>query len=244
MAPRRKNKGRPKAAKLGPKPSEFEHRPLARLKGLKRQPADQEPPTVHPPRADPSALQAEQVDSSDQIIFEQAMTGVRPIAGRSAELPPEPSLPPRPSATERERDEVMQALEELVSGERPFSIFETDEAIEGLSEGVDQRLLRRLKRGDFSVQDHLDLHGTTREEAKPLVAQFLTQALASQKRCVLIIHGRGHGSKDHIPVLKLALRSWLERSGIRKNVLAFSTARPCDGGAGAVYVLLRRLRGG
>ena len=246
MAPRRKARGRRAASKPTPRPREFENRPLADLRKLDRQPTAGPDTGSRPPGPVPAtAPEAEEApDRTERSAFEQAMAGVRPMTGRSARLPPVPDLPPRPSATERERDEVIQALQDLVAGDSPFSIFETDEAIEGLSEGVDARLLRRLKKGDYSVQDHLDLHGTTREEAKPLVSQFLLKAIASQKRCVLIIHGRGHGSKDHIPVLKLALRSWLERSGIRKNILAFCTARPCDGGAGAIYVLLRKARSG
>jgi len=66
--------------------------------------------------------------------------------------------------------------------------------------------------------------------------------MAQDKRCVLIIHGRGHGSKDHIPVLKNALKSWFTRRALRKKILAFTTARSCDGGAGAVYVLLKKFR--
>ena len=71
----------------------------------------------------------------------------------------------------------------------------------------------------------------------------LLEQLPGGHRCVLIVHGRGHNSKDHTPVLKERLKSWLARgAAARKVVLAFTTARPCDGGAGALYVLLRRDR--
>jgi DNA-nicking Smr family endonuclease len=188
----------------------------------------------------------ESPDEPDEAsLFATAMQGIRPLES-GAGASPEPIRPARPRprlpAAEREAAEVLQALQDLVDGEAPLSIHETDEAVEGLADGVDPRLLRRLKRGEFSTQDHLDLHGLTREEARPEVVRFLEQAMALGKRCVLIVHGRGHGSKDHVPVLKLALQVWLIKSGMRKHILAFCTARPCDGGAGALYVLLRKAR--
>ena len=93
---------------------------------------------------------------------------------------------------------------------------------------------------DAHVSAHLDLHGKTRTEARALVEQFIGTARTDGKRCVLIVHGRGLHSKDHIPVLKEALALWLTRGRISRSVLAFCTARPCDGGLGAVYVLLRK----
>jgi DNA-nicking Smr family endonuclease len=82
----------------------------------------------------------------------------------------------------------------------------------------------------------------TSAEARPAVEAFLTHAYQDGKRCVLIIHGRGHNSKDQIPVLKSRLASWLARGQRARLILAFVSARPCDGGAGALYVLLRRQR--
>ena len=90
------------------------------------------------------------------------------------------------------------------------------------------------------MQAHVDLHGLTREEAHIRVETFLHESRTNDRRCVLIVHGRGLNSKDQIPVLKDAVRLWLARGRIAKSVLAFATARPTDGGAGAVYVLLRR----
>lgn len=235
---RRKNESAPK------KPAEFENRPLVSLRDLAREAAEQKalaedrPPSRPRP---PEPLVADE-GKDEEVLFAAAVSDVRPIGGRSDHLPPEPPLRLPPPVVEQEEDEVLQALQDLVAGDAPLSVYETDEAIEGLSEGQDSRLLRRLKRGEFSVQDHLDLHGLSREEAKPEVARFLLDAIDHGLRCVLLIHGRGHGSKDKVPVLKLALQSWLLRSGIRKHILAFCTARPCDGGAGALYVLLRRSR--
>ena len=82
----------------------------------------------------------------------------------------------------------------------------------------------------------------TRDVARQTVENFMLRARRENLRCVLIVHGRGLNSKDKIPVLKLLLHNWLERGRIARSVLAFCTARPHDGGAGAVYVLLRRSR--
>ena len=80
----------------------------------------------------------------------------------------------------------------------------------------------------------------TRDEAQVAVDRFVAAARTAGRRCVLIIHGRGHHSKDQVPVLKERIHAWLARGRLSKSVLAFASARPCDGGAGAVYVLLRR----
>ena len=91
-------------------------------------------------------------------------------------------------------------------------------------------------------QAHVDLHGMIADEAQPAVERFLIDAVQKGLRCVLIVHGKGLNSKDHTPVLKEKLKSWLARGRAATLVLAFTTARPHDGGAGALYVLLRRDR--
>jgi DNA-nicking Smr family endonuclease len=136
--------------------------------------------------------------------------------------------------------DAIDELKALVSGEGPFDISDTDEFIEGKVAGLDQAILRKLRRGDYAVQGHLDLHGQTRQEAKGAVEAFLRDARRAGKRCVVVVHGRGHHSKDQLPVLKEALRTWLGQARFARHLLAFATARPADGGAGAVYVLLRR----
>src|SRR6185295_13721766 len=105
---------------------------------------------------------------------------------------------------------------------------------------IDRRLLKKLRKGDYAVQAHLDLHGMTAEEARGEVERFIDRSRNSGQRCLLIIHGRGQHSKEGIPVLKERMKVWLTRGRIGHGVLAFATARPSDGGAGALYVLLRK----
>ena len=175
---------------------------------------------------------------SDEELFRQEMLGIArlPAAGRERPIEQEREVLVRQS----DEAEAYAQLSDLVAGGGTFDISDSDEYIEGLATGLDRRLLARLRRGDYAVQGHVDLHGLTREEARLRVDEFMHDSRLHGCRCILIIHGRGLNSKDQIPVLKEALQVWLTRGRIARHVLAFATARPTDGGAGAVYVLLRR----
>jgi DNA-nicking Smr family endonuclease len=168
--------------------------------------------------------------------------GVAPLPPeRHARLdPPPPAAEGRPPVSDEA--ETMAALSELVAGETHFDVTDTAEYVEGGVQGLDPRLLKRLRRGDFAWQAFLDLHGMTAADARPAVVAFVTESLRAGRRCVLIVHGRGHNSKDRTPVLKRRLLEWLSRGSTSRAVLAFASARPHDGGAGALYVLLRRDR--
>ena len=171
------------------------------------------------------------------------MAGVAPVrrGGRGVRIEsPGPASEPRPPVTEEM--EALAALSDLVGGAVPLDVADTREYVEGQVVGLDPRLLRKLRRGEFSWQEHLDLHGMVADEARAAVDQFLAHAVVAGHRCVLIVHGRGLNSKDQTPVLKEKLKSWLARGRAASIVLAFTTARPVDGGAGALYVLLRRDR--
>src|SRR5207248_1480363 len=136
--------------------------------------------------------------------------------------------------------EAYDELRALVTGEVPFDIADTDEFIEGHARGLDPRIVRRLKRGELSMQGHVDLHGLLKDEAKTTLEAFLARSRQEGKRGVLVVHGRGLHSKDQVPVLKEELKRWMRTDRFARHVLAFSTARPHDGGAGAVYVLLKK----
>ena len=140
-----------------------------------------------------------------------------------------------------EEPDALDELRGLVEGRGAFSIQCTDEYMEGVAPGVDHRLAQRLHGGDFAVQAQCDLHGHTVEEAKVVLQRFVTQAHAAGQRCVRVIHGRGRNSRDNRPVLKEQVQLWLSHGRLSRLVLAFATAPVTDGGAGAVYVLLRRV---
>jgi DNA-nicking Smr family endonuclease len=178
----------------------------------------------------------------DATLFLDAVTGARPLDARARErvARPAPGVPHR-EVTHPDA-EALAELCDLVTGAAPFDVTDSDEYVEGAMVGLDPRLLRRLRAGEFAYQAHIDLHGMTSTEAREEVDAFLTRASQAGQRCVLIVHGRGRNSKDQIPVLKSKLTSWLARGQSARRILAFSSARPCDGGVGAVYVLLRRQR--
>ncbi|MBI3801204.1 MAG: Smr/MutS family protein [Deltaproteobacteria bacterium] len=186
--------------------------------------------------------QLEEADEQTaEELFSREMQDVTPLKKdghtRVSGPPPEPTR-----RAQTDEAEALAELYDLVAGRTGFDITDTDEYIEGCISGLDTRLVRKLRQGDFSRQAALDLHGMTVEEAQAEVEQFLMKAVQTGLRCVLLIHGRGRNSPGQVPVLKDRLKMWLTRSKLAKIILAFSTARQHDGGPGALYVLLRRER--
>ncbi len=193
------------------------------------------PPRPAPPQRPKAPTPPEDDEAAQFLAAVGEVQPVKPGAGR-IEPAKRATLPPRTD----EDAEVLAQLSELVAGEAPFDLSDSDEFIEGHLASLDPRLLRKLSDGEIALQGHVDLHGLTREEARTALERFLLASRQAGKRCVLVVHGRGLHSKDQIPVLKTSVQLWLTRGRIARWVLAFSTARPHDGGAGAVYVLLRR----
>ena len=201
------------------------------------EPAAPPPEPAMPPR--PARAPDVQIQR-EKALFLAEMAGVTllPKDARGRVDKPQPSAPRLLSSTDDL--EALADLRDLVEGRGAFTIQYTDEYMEGIAPGVDRRLAQRLHRGDYAVQAHIDLHGHTVEEAKVAVTHFLTSAYLTGQRCLLLIHGRGLNSKDNRPVLKEQVRIWLSHGRLSRLVLAFATAPVTDGGAGAVYVLLRR----
>ncbi|MBI4455159.1 MAG: Smr/MutS family protein [Acidobacteria bacterium] len=113
------------------------------------------------------------------------------------------------------------------------------EHVEAAHPSVSRLTLRKLRRGYFSVRAECDLHGMTQQEARQAVTVFIRETARQHLGCVRIIHGKGNKSQDKIPILKSCLEVWLSSKKLSRYVLAYSSARPCDGGTGAMYVLLR-----
>jgi DNA-nicking Smr family endonuclease len=103
--------------------------------------------------------------------------------------------------------------------------------------GVQRKVIRKLRRGQFRIEDQLDLHGMTVSKTADALAAFLGECSKRQRRCVRIVHGKGLGSSGRRPVIKQSVDRWLR---LRNEVLAFCSAQPGDGGTGAIYVLLKR----
>ena len=177
----------------------------------------------------------------ERTLFLSEMAGVTPLPKDPRGQVDKPRPHRRVSA--HEGPDALDELRDLVEGRGAFSIQCTDEYMEGVAPGVDYRLAQRLHRGDFAVQAQCDLHGHTVDEAKVVMQRFVTQAHTAGQRCVRVIHGRGRNSRDNRPVLKEQVQFWLSHGRLSRLVLAFATAPAADGGAGAVYVLLRRASG-
>jgi DNA-nicking Smr family endonuclease len=171
-------------------------------------------------------------------LFQEAMTGVVPIHRDSHMLETvegEPMKAPQRSS----EDEALACLQDLVLRGEGFVVSDTPEYMEGVGYGVHPEIAQRLHRGDFSIQGHIDLHGLVVDDAKEAFEQFLSEALLSGKKAVLVIHGRGLSSRGK-PILKTKVKEWLTTGQWRKWIIAFTSARSCDGGTGATYVLLRQ----
>ena len=188
----------------------------------------------------PDAAAPEAAPADDATLLRQALEGVRPLAdSRPNRIP---LVPRADRAIVSEDAEVLAQLSDLVSGQGTFDITETEEYVEGARVGLDPRLVARLRRGEFAVQSHIDLHGMIQSAAKEALTNFILDSVHKGLRAVLVVHGRGRGSPGGRPVLKHAAVTWLSQRALSGYVLAFATARPADGGAGAMYVLLRHER--
>ena len=143
---------------------------------------------------------------------------------------------PPPLALQRALDE-RAALQSTWSDELDVeSLLETDDALSFRRPDIAPDVLGRLRRGQWAIQDHIDLHGLNRDQARDRLAEFVRDAVQRGLRCVRVVHGKGHGSPGRTPVLKGKVRAWLTRWN---EVLAYCEALPHGGGSGAVLVLLR-----
>ena len=170
-------------------------------------------------------------EAAEARLFRDAVRDVRPLKGPI----PVPALPrARPQARFTRADRAAVLRESLDPESADPQLAGGEELVYHRPQ-VQQAVLRRLRRGQYRVEREIDLHGLTISEAKHALRGFLAAALERQVRCVRIVHGKGLRSGHRGPVLKAAVSAVLRRTGA---VLAYVSARPVDGGTGAVYVLL------
>ena len=147
---------------------------------------------------------------------------------------PQPMQTP-PIAVQHQRDELA-VMREAISDEFDVeTLLDTDEALSFRRPGMGPDVIRKLRRGGWAIQAQLDLHGLRREDAREALVAFIKDATRMGWRCVRVVHGKGLGSPGKTPVLKGRVQSWLIQ---KTEVLAFVQARPAQGGAGALVVLL------
>ena len=182
---------------------------------------------------------AERKRQAERNLFSRAVGVVQALPdARKAQLKP---VPPEPLALQKQLDEQSVLRESISDDFDVTTLLETDEQLSFRRPGIGTDVTRKLRRGDWRIQRELDLHGLRTEDAREALGGFIREATKLGLRCVRVVHGKGRGSPGKAPVLKSRVQGWL----IQKNeVLAFVQARPVDGGAGALLVLLQGFNAG
>ena len=170
-------------------------------------------------------------------FFATAVGIVKPLPprhrlGHRASLPP---MQAAPIAVQHQLDELAVMQEALSDEFDVETLLDTDEALSFRRPGIGTDVTRKLRKGGWSIQGQVDLHGLRREDARQALVDFIKDAARMGWRCVRVVHGKGLGSPGKTPVLKAKVQSWLIQ---KQEVLAFVQARPAHGGAGALVVLL------
>lgn len=176
---------------------------------------------------------SKKTNSSDS--FAAMLDGVKILNSSDKVIHNKPKPRPMPQQAAQDEKRIMQEL--LVSpNEYEHEDMQPGDSLSFMQPGIQKQVFRKLKRGQYSIEAELDLHGLTRDEAQLQLNEFIVYVRDSGIRCVRIIHGKGYGSSNQGPVIKPLVNQWLRK---RAEILAFCSARPVDGGTGAVYVLVK-----
>lgn len=219
--------GLPRAARV------VKARSLQDLQQIQRQLAEQRELAA---KRQAEQLQARRRAEAERNLFVRAAGEVQPLRhGPRVSLAGDP---PAPVAVQQQLDE-QRVLAESISDEFDAStLLDVDDALSFRRPGVGLDVTRKLRKGHWSIQREIDLHGLRREDAREALSAFIREAHRHGVRCVRVVHGKGLGSPGRTPVLKAKVQAWLVQ---KKEVLAFVQARGDEGGAGAVVVLLKPL---
>jgi len=207
---------------------------LAELKLVKR---EIEAQALQQAQQRAEATRAKQQAASESNLFKQAAGSVQPLTEKHRNpLKKEPAALP---AMQYQRDQKA-VLKESISDEFDVgTLLDADDLLSFRRPGIGTDVTRKLRRGDWTIQRQIDLHGLRRDEAREQLSFFIREAHKQGIRCVRVVHGKGLGSPGKTPVLKSRVHSWLAQ---KQEVLAFVQAKPADGGAGALVVLLASLK--
>ena len=173
-------------------------------------------------------------DHDDSRLFQESMQDVSPLQPANQVVHDTPK--PKAIPTKTIEDE-QQVLEDMFSDEYDPVEIQPGDVLSYMRPGIQHRVFNKLRRGEYRIAAELDLHGLNAKQARGYLAEFLVTVYPFQGECVRIIHGKGNRSDYRGPVLKIKVNNWLRQ---HDRVQAFHSARPVDGGTGAVYVLLRR----
>jgi len=170
----------------------------------------------------------------EQSLFAASVGAVVPL--KKSATPVLARTPPPALARQRQRDERAALAESISDAFDVESLLETDDALSFRRRGIGIDVVRKLRRGVWVLQDEIDLHGLRSDAARERLAEFVRDSAQAGLRCIRVVHGKGLGSPGREPVLKAKAKAWLVQ---RSEVLAFTHARPADGGHGALIVLLK-----
>jgi len=184
-------------------------------------------------QAEQARIAAEKRAEAERNLFTRAVGKVAPIANQERVWSPPQRPTPRPLQQDLDDEAVMH---ESMSDEFDVStLLDADDQLSFRRPGIGTDVTRKLRKGEWSIQGQIDLHGLRSDEARNAMGQFIRDAKRMGWRCVRVVHGKGLGSPGKEPVLKSKVQRWL----VQKNeVLAFVQAKPSDGGGGALVVLL------
>ena len=175
---------------------------------------------------------------AQQNLFANAAGHVSKLSGKHAGQQAQmlKKEPPAPVPRQQQLDDRAVLVESLSDEFDVTTLLEVDDQMSFLRPGIGVDVLKKLRRGNWRIQAQLDLHGLRQDEARERLGEFLRACGKQGLRCLRIVHGKGLGSPGKAPVLKSRVQRWL----VQKNeVLAFVQAKPADGGAGALVVLLQ-----
>jgi DNA-nicking Smr family endonuclease len=183
--------------------------------------------------AEQARIAAEKRAEAERNLFTRAVGKVAPIANQERVWSPPQRPTPRPLQQDLDDEAVMH---ESMSDEFDIStLLDADDQLSFRRPGIGTDVTRKLRKGEWSIQGQIDLHGLRSDEARNAMGQFIRDAKRMGWRCVRVVHGKGLGSPGKEPVLKSKVQRWLVQ---KKEVLAFVQAKPSDGGGGALLVLL------
>ena len=173
------------------------------------------------------------ISDEDSALFRKSVCDAMPLKQDSF-IADKPRPKAHPAKTEADN---LSVIKEMCTADFNSSLLERGDELLYTSSGVQNNILKKLRRGHYKIEAELDLHGMVVDSAKIALIDFFKECSTHSRRCVKIIHGKGLGSINKQPILKNKLNQWLQKTDIAQ---AFCSARPADGGTGAIYLLLKR----
>lgn len=186
-----------------------------------------------------SESESDKLNTEDTALFREMVGDVKPLTPDNKIEPTQINLKPIPTHIRREQSTQLSTAQPSFIQSEYVNTVTPEQTLFFSRPGLQQKVTQRLRRGQVPVEAQLDLHGYTIQDAAQELEGFIAAAREAGFRCVIVVHGKGHRSSENRPVLKSQVNHWLQ---LHPEVMAFSSAMPKDGGVGAVYVLLKKLK--